>query len=218
MNKKSDFNKRLFFLAISIVLNSFSNALTVASHCGSALWTASSVNLSEWFNFPLGTVLFVEGIAVVIANGLLLKHFDWHRMLGNLVFMVPFSYLVGAISSGLDTHGFLNLPLSVRIIADALGIVGIGVAVSIYQRANIVLHPNDDLTYIVRFKFMNGKAAVAQWVSYIPAIAIILLTFIVTHHIYSIGLGTILAFILQGAVTGWADRHVFTTLKHHLNV
>ncbi len=90
MNKKSDFNKRLFFLAISIVLNSFSNALTVASHCGSALWTASSVNLSEWFNFPLGTVLFVEGIAVVIANGLLLKHFDWHRMLGNLVFMVPF--------------------------------------------------------------------------------------------------------------------------------
>lgn len=218
MDKKADFKKRVLFLAISIVLNSFSNALTVASHCGSALWTASSVNLSEWFHFPLGNVLFVEGIAVVIANAILLKQLEWHRMLGNLVFMIPFSYLVGGISNGLDTHGFLNLPLGIRVLADILGIVGIGIAVSIYQRANIVLHPNDDLTYIVRFKFMHGKAATAQWISYIPAISLILLTFIATGHIYAVGLGTLLAFVLQGAVTGWADRHVFTTLKHHLNI
>jgi len=218
VDKHADFKKRLFFLAVSIVLNSFSNALTVASHCGSALWTSSSVNLSNWLHFSLGSVLFVEGIAVVIANAVLLKRFDWHRALGNLVFMIPFSFLVGSISTGLDAHGFLNLPLWVRVVADILGIVGIGVAVSIYQRANIVLHPNDDLTYIVRFKFMHGHAAKAQWISYIPAISIILLTFIMTHHVYAVGLGTVLAFVLQGAVTGWADRHVFTTLKHHLNV
>ncbi|WP_412989722.1 YczE/YyaS/YitT family protein [Pediococcus siamensis] len=218
MDKNRDFKKRLLFLALSIVLNASSNALTVASHCGSAIWTASSVNLSEWFHFSLGAVLFVEGIAVVLANALLLKQFDWHRMLGNLVFMIPFSYLVGSISTGLDQHGFLNLPLSVRVVADILGIVGIGIAVSIYQRANIVLHPNDDLTYIVRFKFMHGKAATAQWISYIPAISLILLTFIVSRHIYAIGIGTILAFILQGIVTGWADQHVFPALKHHLNI
>ncbi|WP_253860619.1 hypothetical protein [Pediococcus damnosus] len=153
-----------------------------------------------------------------MANALLLQHFDWHRMLGNLVFMIPFSYLVGTISTNLDAHGFLTLPLWIRILADALGIVGIGIAVSIYQRANIVLHPNDDLTYIVRFRFMHGRAAKAQWISYIPAISIILLTFIMTHQIHAVGLGTVLAFILQGAVTGWADQHVFTTLKHHLNV
>ena len=39
---------RFFFLFVSIFLNAFSNALTVSTNMGSAIWTASAVNLSHW--------------------------------------------------------------------------------------------------------------------------------------------------------------------------
>ena len=35
----------LFYLILSIILNSFANGLAVASNLGSAVWTSSAVNL-----------------------------------------------------------------------------------------------------------------------------------------------------------------------------
>ena len=32
--------------------------------------------------------------------------------------------------------------------------------------------------------------------------------------IYNFGLGTLFALLFQGAITGWADRHIFPKLKH----
>ena len=45
---------RFFFLFVSIFLNAFSNALTVSTNMGSAIWTSSAVNLSHWVHLSLG--------------------------------------------------------------------------------------------------------------------------------------------------------------------
>ena len=156
MAKMQDFGQRMRFLAFSIVLNSAANALTISTNLGSAVWTGSSVNLANWIHVPLGTTLFGYGIVITLMNQLLLGKFDRRRLISNLLYIVPFSYLVEWIGYFWDWLGVGRLSLTGRVIVDIIGLFGVAFAVSIYQRCNIIMHPNDDLSYIIRFRFLHG--------------------------------------------------------------
>lgn len=218
MAKMQDFGQRMRFLAFSIFLNSAANALTISTNLGSAVWTGSSVNLANWINVPLGTTLFMYGIVVTVLNQLMLGHFDRRRFFSNLLYIVPFSYLVEFIGYFWSWIGVPNLPLWARLGLNILGLFGVAAAVSIYQRCNLIQHPNDDLSYILRFRFLHGSAIIAQWTSYLPPITITILAWIATGQLHAIGFGTALALIAQGALMGWSDTHVFPSLKHHVDV
>ena len=94
VTRANSFNGRLAFLVLSILINSFFNALTVSTHLGSAIWTASAVSLSSWLHCSLGNILFLEGVIVAFVNLLLLGRFDYFRLIRNLLFITPFSYLL----------------------------------------------------------------------------------------------------------------------------
>ncbi|KRN02970.1 hypothetical protein FD13_GL001286 [Levilactobacillus senmaizukei DSM 21775 = NBRC 103853] len=213
-----DFGQRMRFLAFSIFLNSAANALTISTNLGSAVWTGSSVNLSNWINVPLGTTLFAYGIVITILNQVLLGTFDRRRFVSNLLYIVPFSYLVEWIGYFWNWIGVGRLNLTGRVIVDIIGLFGVAFAVSIYQRCNIIMHPNDDLAYILRFKFLHGSAVIAQWASYVPPLTIIILSWYFTGELHAIGFGTIWALVTQGIIMAWADVHVFPRLKHHVDV
>lgn len=214
--KANSFNGRLFFLAFSILINSFFNALTVSTHMGSAIWTASGVSLSEWTHINLGNILFLEGVIVAVTNLLLLGRFDWFRLVRNLLFITPFSYLLAGFKAMFTSMGVGQLNVGWRCVLDIIGLFGVAAAVSLYQRANIILHPNDDLPYILRFRFMHGSPVYSQWMSNVPPLIIVLIAFIATGHWYSFGWGTVYNIITQGYLIGWSDRHFFPVLHHHL--
>ena len=218
MAKMKDFGQRMRFLGFSIFLNSAANALTISTNLGSAVWTGSSVNLANWIHVPLGTTLFGYGIVVTIMNQLFLGHFDRKRFVSNILYIIPFSYLVEWIGYFWNWIGVNSLNLTGRVIVDIIGLFGVAAAVSIYQRCNIIMHPNDDLAYILRFRFLKGSAVIAQWTSYIPPVTIIVLSYIFTGQLHAIGFGTVLALVAQGAVMSWSDTHVFPQLKHHVDV
>lgn len=201
-------------LIVSIMINSLGNALTVSLNLGSALWTASAVNLSHLFSMQLGNMLLLEGVAVILANALLLRHFDWHRMLGNIVFMVPFSYLVGGLTQLMLLFNIQKIPLVPAVILDIIGVMLISCGISIYQRINLILHPNDDLMQIVRFKFLHGNAIFASLVAYITPITIIIITTLIQHHIWAVNVGTFVALVFQGSFIALSDRYVFGRLRH----
>lgn len=204
----------VIFLIISIMINSFGNALTVSLNLGSALWTASSVNLAHLFDFSLTGVLFWEGVAVVLSNALIIHKFDPRRILGNFVFMIPFSYLVGMITNLLSHTGLNTLPLVVKVILDLCGILFIAAGISIYQRVNIILHPNDDFMQIIRFKFFHGNAALAQTISFLVPVTIIALCVLGNHNIWAINIGTVFSFLFQGYFVGLSDKIIFPKLQH----
>ncbi|XXO40039.1 YczE/YyaS/YitT family protein [Lactiplantibacillus plantarum] len=213
-----DFRQRFGFLVFSIILNSAANALTIATSLGSAVWTGSSVNLADWTHISLGTTLLLYGVVVTILNQLLLGHFDRRRFISNLLYIVPFSYLVQFIGYFWDWLQIPALPLLPRLILNVLGLLGVAAAVSIYQRCNLIQHPNDDLSYILRFRFLHGSAIIAQWTSYLPPLTIIIVSFFATGHLRAIGFGTAFALIAQGAIMGWSAHHVFPHLKHHVDI
>ncbi|WP_125767407.1 YczE/YyaS/YitT family protein [Lapidilactobacillus wuchangensis] len=213
--KSKDFNRRLGYLIFAIALDAAANALMIHSNLGSAVWTASAVNLAQLLKISNGTTLFVYAILVSITNQFLLKHFDGRIFISNLIFALPFSYLVDLFVYLLQplNIGQLNFPL--RLLCDVTGLIGIAVGISIYQRCNIVQHPNDELAYLLRFKYLHDSAGLGQLISYVPPFLVMLICYLATGHLVAVGIGTILAIFTQGWIIGWADQLIVPSLKHH---
>ncbi|UQS83153.1 YczE/YyaS/YitT family protein [Bombilactobacillus thymidiniphilus] len=204
----------IFYLLFSIALNSLANGLTIATNLGSAVWTASAVNLKDQLSWSLGTILFVYAILVQLVNILIRRRFLGKLVVSNLLFAFLFSYLVQFWHQIFLRLGVTNLPLGWRLVLDLVGIVLIATGVSIYQRVNVMLHPNDELSYLLRFRFFHGNATVGQIVSYVTPVTIMLYCLWRAKTLYAVGLGTVFAIVCQGGLTGWADKHIFKRLHH----
>lgn len=211
-----------------------------SSYLGAAYWTAAEYNLADilphWMNLggPINAQFwsyFLIGAAVIVVNQILVGHVNWLRILGNLIFLVPFSLLIGVFTSlllGKFTPDWGGLPYAgnnialhvMYVLLNFAGVSLIAIGISIYQRANIALHPADDLMQIIRFKFVKGNAAVAMWISYIAptVVAIGAITVLSIRNggftLTYFGVGTVFAFLCQGGITGWADKHIFGWFKH----
>ncbi|MFD1124734.1 YitT family protein [Lentilactobacillus raoultii] len=218
MAKIQDFNQRFNYLCLSIIINSAGNALAISSNLGSAVWTASAVNLSKWINISLGTTLFLYGIIVTITNQLMIGSFDRRRFVSNLLYTIPFSYLVQFFQWIFDSLGVPTYSFWLRLILDMIGLFCVAMAVSMYSRENLIMHPNDDLAYIIRFKYISGSAVLSQWLSYIPPVIISTLAYLFTGKVFAIGFGTAFALIFQGSMMKWSDTHAFPKLKHHVDL
>ena len=213
--EKGRFKTRLGYLILAIIIDAFANSLMINSNMGSAVWTASAVNISSLLHSTYGTTLFVYAVIVTFVNQLLLGKFDGHIFLSNLLFSLPFSYLVGFFSTILDPFQLNQLPIVLRLIVDVLGLIGVSVGTSIYQRCNLIQHPNDELAYLLRFKYLHGSAGWGQLLSYTPPVIIMIICYALTGKILSVGIGTILAMFCQGVIIGISDKIVLPSLKHH---
>lgn len=220
MIEKNNHRRRLktgetiFYLTVSILLNSLSNALAIVSKLGSAVWTASAVNVSVQCSTNLGDVLIIYAVIVQIINLLIRKKLNWHLIFSNLLFAFLFSYCVQFWTSLLWKTGLASLNFVFRLIIDIIGIGGIAAATSIYQRVNLMMHPNDEFSYLIRFKFVHGSATLGQYLSYIIPVVVMGLCFFKGGYLISIGWGTLFALFFQGPLTGIADKCIFPCLKH----
>ncbi len=210
-----DWLKRWAFLGLSLLINSIGHALTVVMNLGSAVWTASAVNLYHLWPLSLRVTLFTCGVIVVIINAILIHRIIWHRVLGNLLFTLPFSFLIQWFTSLIQQSGITGLPLELRVVIDVFGILCVALATSIYQRANLILHPNDDFMQIIRFRYVHGSATVAQMIHYIPPVIVMAITFVISGQLWAVNVGTIICLFFQGTFIGFFDKHVFLNLKHY---
>ncbi len=178
---------------------------------------ASGVNLSQWVHIPLGTTLLIYGIVITIMNQILIGHFSRWRFFLQSPLRVAIQLLRRMVHLSLGLGRVPDASLPIRIILDLIGLATVAAAVSIYQRANILMHPNDDLSYILRFKYLKGSAIWGQWLSYSPPVIIMVISYLATGHLSAVGFGTFWALATQGGFMQWSDAHVFKRLKHHVN-
>jgi len=224
-------SKAIAFFALSLVINSAGNVLTLVtsakihpSFLGAAYWSAAEANLGTAFHWNLFWAFLIMGFLTSVLNAILIHHWDWKRIAGNMVFMVPFSALIQVFEDFFDGKYpalFAGLPearstgmIIFYVALNFLGVAFIAVAISIYQRVNLVLHPADDLMQILRFRYFKGQAAKAMWASYIPPTIMAIIALVITRQFTNFGLGTVFAFLAQGGITGIADKVIFPNLKH----
>lgn len=218
----------IIYFAISLIINSCGNVLTLVTSAkihpqflGSAYWTAAENNLGIAVlgngKLSLFWAFFGLGMLTTVLNAILVGHWSWGRAIGNAIFLGPFSLLIQFFNNVFikvlpDANNMFMIVLYVLL--NFLGVALIAVAISIYQRVNLALHPADDLMQILRFKYCNGNAAKAMWFSYIPPTVMAVIAVILTGKIEYFGLGTVFAFFFQGGITGISDKFVFRSLKH----
>ncbi|QMU08688.1 fructose permease [Levilactobacillus suantsaii] len=224
-------SKAVAFFILSLVFNSAGNVLTLVtsakihpSFLGAAYWSAAEANIGTAFHWNLFWAFLIIGFLTAALNAVLIHHWNWKRIAGNMIFMVPFSALIQVFQDFFDGKYpalFRGLPVAnsfgmdlFYVVLNFIGVAFIAVAISIYQRVNLVLHPADDLMQILRFRYFKGNATKAMWASYIPPTILAIIAIIVTQQFSNFGLGTLFAFVAQGSITGIADKWVFPKLKH----
>lgn len=214
--RKPTLYESFFYFTLSLLINAIGNGLTVATNMGSSMWTASAANIAYDFNFSISWVLIIYGASQIFINILLTKTIALSRILGNIIFISFFGPFVGIFKQLFLSLGFTHLPLSAKIFFDIIGICFIAIAISIYQRLNIILHPGDEMTNILRFKYFNGNAKLSQWTNFsIPVFVIIILT-IIFKQIVAVNIGTAVALFFQGTLIAYGDKLIFPKLTHRL--
>lgn len=207
--------QRWLALVVGLVVNAFGNGLSVASNMGTSPWTASEVNLSHWLGTSVGLAIFVVSCLAAIANQLLLRHWDFPRLLGEISFVFFFSYFVDIFSGTFTRMGIMQLPAWGRLLLAITGIMIFCAAISLYQRANLIMHPNDDTTNILRFLYCHDNVVVAQLLTFTPPVVIILVCWLNTHQLYAVNWGTLFTLLFNGTLIGLADRFVWPQLHHN---
>ena len=206
----------IFYFSLSLFINAIGNGLTVAANMGSSMWTASAANIALDFNFSISWVLIFYGAIQILINIALIRRFDWPSILGNIIFISFFAPFVGLFKQFFFFFFFSNLPLTPVIALAILCTVIIAIAISIYQRLNLILHPIDEMTNILRFQYFNSNANLAQWVNFsVPAIVILILG-LIYQQVVAVNIGTAFALLFQGTLINSADRFIFPRLKHRL--
>ena len=154
--------------------------------------------------------MFCVGVLVAIVNQLLIRQWDPLRFFGEIGFIACFSYFVNVFVAFFTWLGVPHLPFLLRAVLCFLGVATFCCAISIYQRANLVMHPNDDTTNILRFLYCHNRVVVAQLVNFIPPIVIMVVTFLISGHLF--------ALLANGPLIGFFDRHVWHGLTHNFRV
>ncbi|WP_334333418.1 hypothetical protein [Companilactobacillus sp. HBUAS59544] len=206
---------RVIGLVSGLILNAFGNGLCISADMGSGLWTAAAVNLNKWFAWNTGLILFIFGVINALTNQVLIKKFDGKRLIGQILYVMFFSYFVNVFTNLLTAIGVPNLPMLVRMFLSCLGVVFFCVAISLYQRANIVMHPNDDTTNILRFFYLKGNSTKAQIIDFLPPIIIIIIAAFGIHAVYSVNVATLFSFIFNGILIAMSDKYIWPQLKHN---
>lgn len=212
-------SETILFLLLGLFFNGLGNGLAVATNMGSAAWTAAATNLQAFTAVPKGYFLFTFGILAALTLIILTKEVSWPHLLGNLIFVSCFSYLVN-FSSQIFAP-VIGAPLWIRILLDLISIGMVGTGVSITMRVNVITHPLDDLVLHTRFQYLKGNVFLAQVINFTFPLLISLAIWFISGNIKSVNLGTLISFFGQGLVIGWADMHIIQHLtfrKKFLNI
>ncbi len=209
---------RISGLIIGLILNAFGNGLCISANMGSGIWTAAAVNINMMSGLSVGMILFIVGVLNAITNQFLIRRLDIKRMVGEILYILFFSSFVDIFTDMLNNLGVPNLPMIVRAVLSCLGVACFCVAISLYQRANIIMHPNDDTTNILRFFYLKGNSTAAQIIDFVPPIIIVIVAFVMTGKIYSVNVGTLFSIIFNGVLIATADKLIWPGLKHNFVV
>lgn len=213
--RKNHMSYRVVALIIGLLLNAFGNALSVAANAGSGIWTAAAVNIAYWIHGNVGVILLIVGVLSALLNQILIRKIDIPRFIGEVAFISCFSYFIDLFVGIFTKWGIPALPLGWRMALSVLGVTIFACSISIYQRANLIMHPNDDTSNILRFMYLGGRATASQLVDFIPPIIMIAVCYAATRQIYSVNVGTLYSILFNGIIIAASDKHIMPHLYHN---
>jgi uncharacterized protein len=148
---------RILFFIVGLLILSFGISLTVKSGLGSGAWDALNVGLSETIGLTPGTWVVIVGILLIILNAFLLKKRpDVGAIITVLITGIFIDFWLLQVFGELVVDAIVN-----QAIVFLIGVVAMGLGISIYIQAKLPLSPIDNLMMALRARlgldFMKAK-------------------------------------------------------------
>ncbi|GAF38878.1 hypothetical protein FC83_GL001538 [Agrilactobacillus composti DSM 18527 = JCM 14202] len=216
--EKNTKTERWLGLIIGLLLNAMGQGLCIVGAMGSGIWTAAAINLNNWQGFNIGWVLIAFGFLNAVINQFLIRRLDLPRFIGEVLYAIFYGYFVNIFTWLFTILGVGSWPIVARAFVSCFGVFTFGVAISLYQRANIIMHPNDDTTNILRFKYLKGNATASQLIDFVPPVILIIISWIFSKQLLGINIATVFSMAFNGVIIAWSDEHIWGHLKHNFKL
>ncbi len=198
--------ERWVWLAVGIFINAFGIALITKAAMGTSPISSIPYVLSLEFPVSFGITTFVLNMVYIVLQAVLLrrdfKPFQWLQIVVNVVFSASIDVGMAALA------WFQPSFLPEEIAALLLGIVLLGVGVSIEVAPNVLVVPGEGavraISLVTHKRFGSCKVA---FDSTLVAIAVVL-SFAFFGGLNGLGLGTIVSALLVGNVVNFSNRHI----------
>ncbi|MFB1050927.1 YitT family protein [Paraliobacillus sp. JSM ZJ581] len=140
---------RILFFIIGLVVLSFGVSMTIKADLGAGAWDALNVGLAEITGFTVGNWVIIIGLILMIVNAIIVKTKpDYFALITVLLigFMIDFWLLI--VMDGWNIDGLL-----VQILSLTIGILILGLGVSMYLQPQFPLNPVDGLMVSLQQRF-----------------------------------------------------------------
>ncbi len=167
--------ERILFFAAGLLVLTLGVALIIKSALGASAWDALAVGESNLFGLTVGTCVFINGIALIIINSILLKKKPEILAAGTIL-------VIGALIDFWLLAVFKDFSPSMLLTQSCTllsGILTMGLGIAVYLQAKFPPSPMDTLMVAVHTRFGLSLRV---------------------SRIASEGFALILAFLFQGAI------------------
>ncbi|MHA8111410.1 hypothetical protein ACYATP_08020 [Lactobacillaceae bacterium Melli_B4] len=217
MKNSNSMQFRIIALFLGLFIDAYGNSLNIITNYGNGIWTAVAINFNQLFGFSIPWTLFWFGIANIGFNLILIRKFDLWRIVSGIIYMAFFSYFIDLFNILNGWLGIDELGPVASFIISLFGLVLVGISISFYQRANLLMHPNDDTTNILRFKYFHGSAIKSQFADMGIFALIIIVCSLIMHQVVGVGIITVFFFFTLGPLIKYSDVLFLPSLKHNLS-
>lgn len=208
--------QKLWYLFISIFLNTLGSSIIVIANVGVSPYSAAGLNMEAVFPISLGTALLLTSIILQIVTVIVERNIPLRRIIFDFVFMFCYSYGVDFwlyLFKGMEINSvFMNYIIFV------LGMFIVAVAVSIYLQLNLVLHPIDLFFKMLKDRLFHGNVVKAQLLNYGIPIVISVILGLLNHDILALSVGTFIYFLFFGKILDIVDKRMKFRMKNIANV
>ncbi|WP_254871167.1 YitT family protein [Bacillus sp. Marseille-Q1617] len=141
--------RRSVFFTIGLFILTMGVSLIIKSGLGASAWDALAVGESRMFGITVGTAVFINGIVLIILNAVIMKKRP--DVLATLTIFV-----IGLLIDFwllIVLADFAPVMMVNQFIALAIGIMTVGIGVSIYLQAKFPASPMDTLMVAIHTRF-----------------------------------------------------------------
>jgi uncharacterized protein len=140
---------KLAFFSFGLLLLTAGISLIVKGNLGAAPWDALAIGESQLFHLSIGMCIFINGCLLIIVNSILLSE--------RIEFFAAFSiFLIGMLVNFWISYGFINISpsgLLEQFSFTMIGIIMLGVGISIYLQAHLPSSPMDTFMVALHKRF-----------------------------------------------------------------
>lgn len=198
--------KRFFWFAEGIFINAFGVALITKAGLGSPPIAGMTYILSSYFPFTMGQVTFLLNLLFILIQIALLRRKFHPAQFLQIITNILFSTCIDIslwLLKWVEPSSFF-----VKLGALLVGCLVLAMGIAVEVAPNLIFAPGDGLVRVIAQVSGKPFGTVKLGFDAVVVLCAVILSLLLFHALYGVGLGTVVAALLVGRTVNIINRHV----------